>query len=402
MKFVATSKHVRSAFKVLREAVPARTVRPILSNVRAQVSPGGSCLLHATDLELQACVFLTARDLQPGSALLPAKWSSDVVKATPTEYVTAFLPDGEHSRVSVAGAVAVADNPELFPSIAEMTGDILLFEVDSGDLLQVIERVEFAAAREETRYAINGIRLRQTATGDLEANATDGRRLSIASCPMRQHTSKFPDGSGMVLPIRVVLALKRHLPSGKKRTPVMIRFGAWSSVAGAYYTSVSFSWVSEFGTVELTSRLLESRFPDVDGVVPALATGTTKVLVDAAELIAAVEQAAVASAPELRMVAIGVGEFGLIVSAQTSTAKASAPCAAEVLGRDCSVNLNPDYLIEALDTLPKGAKVWIRLASEDGPKKARVAADPCALPVRFDLGAKDGSWLVVQMPISGS
>jgi DNA polymerase-3 subunit beta len=231
-------------------------------------------------------------------------------------------------------------------------------------MLRMIQETVFAAAREETRYAINGVLLDASA-GTVRMVATDGRRLAI-SYAATETKAEFK----VVVPLRALNTLARALSEGSKET-LRIEVGDKQAVFAT-------------GKAQLVSQLLETRFPDYEGVLPKSADTTVEI--SRAVLEGALRRSAILCSAEMRMVRFEIGEQSLRMTADSSTrGRADVSIDAVVKGSGGSINFNPDYILEAL-----------RVCQLD---TVRLDMSDDSMPAKFTLGE---CFTYVVMPISGA
>ena len=167
------------AVSVVSSVVPTKTTKPILQNVLLRASDEGISLF-ATDLEMAARVTLdSVKVSKPGTVLLPGKETAALLRELSDPTVTLESSD-LRCRIDSGGGsfVLLGEDPEQFPGESSVESGRQL-ELPSGVLLRMIQETMFAAAREETRYAINGV-LVDAGAGCVRLVSTDGRRLAIS------------------------------------------------------------------------------------------------------------------------------------------------------------------------------------------------------------------------------
>lgn len=364
MKILCDRTVLQEAVNVVSSVVPVKTTKPILQNILVRAE-GDGITLFATDLEMAARVHLDAVKVQKkGKVLLPARETSALLRELSDPTVTLESTENRCRIESGGGSfVLLGEDPEQYPDEAQLkTGKVV--EVPSGRMLRMIQETVFAAAREETRYAINGV-LMDAAVGCLRLVATDGRRLSI-SYENLDLKSEFK----VVVPLRALNTLARALVEGSKE-PLRIEVGDRQ----IHFTT---------GKAQLVSQLLETRFPDYEGVLPKAADTTVEV--PKAVLEGALRRTAILSASELRMVRFEVGSNQLRMTAESSQrGRADVTVDAVVKGASSSINFNPDYILEAL-----------RVSQLD---TIRLDMSDDSMPAKFMLGE---SFTYVVMPISGA
>jgi DNA polymerase-3 subunit beta len=364
MKILCDRTALQEAVNVVSSVVPLKTTKPILQNLLVRAD-GEGITLFATDLEMAARVRLdTVKVSRKGNALLPARETAALLRELSDPTVTLESTD-QRSRIESGGGsfVLLGEDPEQYPEETQSKSGKRL-QISSHNLLRMIQETVFAAAREETRYAINGVLL-DSAAGCLRMVATDGRRLSISYQNIDAKT-EFK----VVVPLRALNTMARAIPEGKKEE-MTIDVGE---------KQITFT----IGGVQLVSQLLETRFPDYEGVLPKSAETTVEVA--KAVLEGALRRAAILSASEMRMVRFEVGEQSLRLTAESSArGRADVSIDAVVKGAGGSINLNPDYILEALRVCQL--------------EQVRLDMTDDSMPAKFTLGE---SFTYVVMPISGT
>src|SRR5690606_33401213 len=161
------------AFAVVGSVVPAKTPKQVLQNVQLTAGEDG-ITLFATDLEIAAKVTMDAVKVhKKGRILLPARECAALLRELSDPTVVLESSD-QRCRIESGGGsfVLLGEDPDQFPEEVRVDSPRGLV-VPAGRLLRMIQETAFAAAREETRYAINGV-LMDYGAGCLRLVATDG------------------------------------------------------------------------------------------------------------------------------------------------------------------------------------------------------------------------------------
>ena len=355
------------AVSVVSSVVPSKTTKPILQNVQLRADKEGISLF-ATDLEMAAKVRLdSVKVSKQGSVLLPGKETAALLRELSDPTVTLESSD-LRCRIDSGGGsfVLLGEDPEQFPAEASVASGKRI-DLPAGVLLRMIQETMFAAAREETRYAINGV-LVDVGGGCVRLVATDGRRLAI-SYQNEVHSETEVEFKAVV-PLRALQTLARALSDDSKET-LSIEVGDKQIV----FTT---------GQMQLVSQLLDTRFPDYEGVMPKAADTTVEV--QKAVLEGALRRAAILCSADMRMVHFEVGDQSMRMTAESSArGRADVSIDAVVKGAGGSINFNPDYILEAL-----------RQCDLD---QVRLDMSDDSMPAKFTLGE---SFTYVVMPISGA
>lgn len=241
--------------------------------------------------------------------------------------------------------------------------------VQAGRFLEILQQVVPARAEAETRHAITGILITQH-NGSVVAAATDGRRLHIG----RISTGELElarDANRILVEPDALVRCVRAMGIGEIVVEVQDRFAVFTG-----------------GPVRLVLPLLDVRFPDYAACIPRKSAAEKTATFDRARMLAAVESCRPFchyGETGIRMLTLRHEAIGITILAEGPAGHRDELVAAQVDGRFC-VNLNPDYLRDALRALSSD-RISMRLAGD-------------STPVRLD-GHDDGDAVAVIMPIAG-
>jgi len=364
MKILSDRTVLLEGVNVVSSVVPAKTTKPILQNVLLRTD-GDAITLFATDLEMAARVQIdSVKVSKQGAVLLPGREIGALLREISDPTVTLESKDQRCCIESSGGSfVLLGEEVEQYPEEFQLESGKTM-EITCGAMLRMIQETVFAAAREETRYAINGVMM-DCGDGCLRLVATDGRRLAIS-----YENIETKNEFRAVVPLRALTTLGKALPEGDK-TPLKIEV----SDKQIAFTN---------GRIQLVSQLLETRFPDYEGVVPKSADTTVEI--ETATLEGALRRASILAATEMRMVRFEVNDKQLRLTAEsTARGRADVTIDAVIKGAGGSINFNPDYILEAL-----------RVSSLE---QVRLDMSDDSMPAKFTLGE---SFTYVVMPISGA
>lgn len=366
MKILCDRSQLQEAFSLVAAIAPVKTPKPILHNVLLTADDTG-LLLHATDLEISAQVHLDSVKVSvPGRMLLPAKEVSALLRELSDPTLTLESKDFRCTLESGGGSfVLVGDDPEQFPSRVGL-GDGQSITLPAREFLGMVRRTVFAAAKEESRYMINGV-LVDSHSDCLRLIATDGRRLAL-----NYHNLTGTDNPAVkaIVPIRALQTLSRAIHDDE------------SSMLKLTFTDNQVGF--ELGSTTLISQLLECRFPEYEGVIPKAAETTCEINRELLER--SVRKVSILSSGDLRVIRLHFANQSLELSAESSgVGSARQAMDVDIKGVGGNLNFNPDYLLEALKVTEQE---MIRLDMSDD-----------ATPAKLTLGE---AFTYVLMPVSGS
>ena len=329
MKFSVDRAVLLKALAHVQSVVERRNTIPILANVMLAAHEG-ALTMTATDMEIA------------------------IVEAVPGVTVT-------RAGRTTAPAATLYEIARKLPHS---------FELPALTLRELVDRTKFAISTEETRYYLNGIYIHATESEGqpvLRAVATDGHRLARVEEPLPEGAAGMP---GVIIPRKTVneirkLAEESHDPVEIKLSDTKIRFA--------------------FGSVHLTSKLIDGTFPEYDRVIPR---GNDKILtVDKKAFAEAVARVAAISSERSRPVKLSL-------KADSLTLTASSPDqgqAEEELDGDSisysrtgiEIGFQARYLSDITDQIAE--KVEFRFADGSAPTVVVDAAKPEALYVLMPM-----------------
>jgi DNA polymerase-3 subunit beta len=342
LKLTLPRKPLADRFGTAANVTPARTPKPVLQNVLLTVTEG-QVILSATDLELSVTLPLTGvRCDGDGSVLLPAAKVGKILATVPDDEITIeadgekLLIQGGRSRFSLP-----CESVESYPHIEPRAeGEWVTLR---GDLLrQMIRRTIYATDTDSPRYALGGVYVGGK-DGTMRFVATDGRRLAMASTP-----ADVPFESSPVIPLKTLKLIDRVIGDTARL--------AWDGKS---------AWVETDG-IEIQTRLVEGRFPAYESIFPANRTAIASTT--AAELLAAIEQAAITTSEESRGVdlAFAPGELALRSSAaDVGESTVRLPLAYE--GEPLTLTFDHRYMSDALKALDGGTLLNLELFGPKSP-----------------------------------
>ncbi|MBE9604006.1 DNA polymerase III subunit beta [Acetobacteraceae bacterium H6797] len=301
MKFSVDRALLLKALAHVQSVVERRNTIPILANVML-VAGDGVLRLTATDMEIAVVEEVPGVAIaRPGRTTAPAATLYEIVRKLPdTAKVELDHPGGDAPLDLRAGRFATKMNVlpvEEFPSMTEGKMPVK-FNLKAGVLRDLIDRTRFAISTEETRYYLNGIYMHASESDGqkvLRAVATDGHRLARVEEALPDGASGMP---GVIVPRKTVNEIRKLAEETPDEIAVQLSD-----------TKIRFT----FGTVQLTSKLIDGTFPEYERVIPK---ANDKILrVGKGEFAAAVDRVAAISSERSRPVKLSIGQNHLLLTA---------------------------------------------------------------------------------------
>jgi DNA polymerase-3 subunit beta len=229
------------------------------------------------------------------------------------------------------------------------------FELKAGQLRQLINQTLFAAAKESTRYAFNGVLLVAKAK-KISFVSTDGRRLAQAKGDLiSDRLGK--DGAKAILPAKSLSLIDKLIDDPEETVGVQVA-----------ETKVCFHTAS----ATLTTNLVEGQFPPYEDVVPK--DSDKKMTASTADFLSAVRRASLLTTEDSKGVRMSFGKKGLTLSSRSpDTGEAEVNFACKFDGADIEIGFNPTFLTDALKVVATD-EVSLELTAPNRPGLLRGGA----------------------------
>jgi DNA polymerase-3 subunit beta len=250
-----------------------------------------------------------------------------------------------------------SEDPSAFPDVPEF-GDSKYHELTAGVLRTMIRRTSFAAAKQDTKYAITGI-LWEVEDKKIRLVATDTRRLALAVGPATVTAPIETKGQSHLVPVKAMSLLERTLHDDNELVKVCLR-----------PNDVLF----QTEKAVICSRLLEGRYPPYRDIIPKKATAKIQLPVEG--FLSAVRRAAIMTDEESKRVAFEFAPGKLTLQAQgAATGKSKVEMNLEFTGAAISINFDPNFLIEMLKVLDSSEVIQLDLVDSLKPALFRAGDD---------------------------
>jgi len=311
--------------------VERRHTLPILANVLVEPKDG-RLYVTATDLEMQITAHSELEGKDGSATTVAARKLLDLLRALPDDAALNIDATGNKMIVRAGRSrfnlqtLAAAD----YPRISLGQDKLQTLSLPQKDLRALFKLAEFAMAQQDIRYYLNGMLL-VIDKDSLQAVATDGHRLSWASLAVTGDYAR----QEVILPRKTVLELGKLMTDSDD--PVTL------DILG---NQVRF----RFANVELTSKVVDGKFPDYNRVIPA---GHSKEIdLSRTELLAALQRAAILSNEKFRGVRLVLGNGQLkIICSNSEQEEAEEELEVGYSGEPLDIGFNITYLLDVLHNL---------------------------------------------------
>ena len=347
MKFVINRETLLRPLLIVRGVIEQRQTLPVLSNLLI-TARDGVLAFTATDSEVELEARVTVDDWDGGETTVPARKFIDICQALPGEAKVEFALDSDnkvHIRSGRSRFTLTTIPASDFPTTDEVA-DESEFTIAQSDLKRLIDLTQFAMARQDVRYYLNGLLLEVTPQ-QVKAVATDGHRLAVAQLDAE---TGVEESKSIIIPRKGVIELARLLTG--EDVELKVRVGT-----NAVQMTID--------DVRFSSKLIDGKFPDYGRVVPDVEQCDKRLSMDRESLRQCLVRASVLSSDKHRTVRLTLGSGIMKVAANNPEQEtAEDELEIEYAGENLDIGFNVSYLIEALATLPsETADVFLSDAS---------------------------------------
>ena len=337
---------LRAALAAVMRAVPAKSAKPVLQNVRL-----GDGLLSGTDLELRIDREIDYHD-EP--MLLPAYRLSAILKAATGDEVV-LKPNGTSITVKCGAGSWTLPTEDVaeFPTW-ESHELKAICRLPADQFCRAAKATIYATDSESSRYALGGV-LVEVADGNPTWVATDGRRLAC----VETETDQAVDDSQTILPGRLV-ALAASLAVGD---------GSVQIEADAKEVRFTLD-----GTT-ITGRLVEGKFPrwrDVLGEPEG-----EPAVIDVVELLQSVQSAAIVTSEQSKGITLAWTANTLVLVGRSSEyGESKVICPTIAAGSTAGTKLDPKYVAQFLANLPGDEEPHVDVYVKDAQSRVVLKCGP--------------------------
>ena len=341
-----------NCLEVVEKALPVRTTMPLTGNILCVISED-KITFSATNHEIFIKATMNHSGSENGRILLPPKFV-EVIRYFPTKDVEINI-DWDKHRIDMQGGSAnfhlYGADPDEYPLFfEERITDSENYSMEKSLFKNTLRSVVFAASMEETRPAFNGV-LFSFSDKTFTLTASDTYRLVVKDI-VNQNWS-FPDKS-ILVPAKALKELMRIIGDSNNE----IYF---------FYTGNVLSF--RFDNTLFSTRLLEEKYPDVRGVIPA--DYKTRIELDRKDLEDTVSRAALLAEGKNQAVNFSVISNNLEVRVNSQDGSMEEILSAVKEGEDLSLYINTRFILDILKVLSE-EKIIIDFHGEGGPLIFRV------------------------------
>lgn len=318
-------------------------------------------VLTATNLDIAITTRIGAQVEEEGEITIPARLLTDFVNSLPDERIdikTSVEPLSIGLKCQRFEANINGTDAEEFPPIPTVDEGATI-KVDPQVLRETIAYVAFAAATEDSRPVLTGIKVEVNGE-DFTFAAADGFRLAVYDGKL---TEPLPEPTEFIIPAKTMQEVGRLI-------------GGDDSEVEFTVTSAGTHALFNIGTVEIVSQLMPGSFPNFRSLIPS--EHRNRVIVQQSDFMRAVRSASIFARDGSGIVRVQImgDEEGSGISI-SSRAEELGDNQGEIDGEvegevddQSRIAFNNKYLSEVLDVLGDG-EIAFEITSASSPGVVR-------------------------------
>jgi len=332
MKVSVLQENLIKGLSTVARTATTKAQLPILANILLATQKG-RLKLAATNLETSINFYLGAKIEKEGKITVPAKTLVELIASLSPGRIN-LETKGDALQISTANFQAEINgiNADEFPKIPSLSKSKPSLVLTIEKFREMIDEVAYAAATDEDRPVLTGVKFSLAKGGSLTLAATDGYRLSVKKVKIGQQN--LTEGS-LIIPARTLQEVSRIKEEGEIRVLLMKKGN---------------QIVFGLEDVEVVTRLLEENFPSFEKIIPQ--EKKTRVTVEKEGLIEAVKIAAIFARETANIVKFQIKKDSLKISANApQLGKNEATLEAKVEGEENKIAFNFRYLLDFLHSV---------------------------------------------------
>lgn len=352
MKILVNCKRLLELCRIVKMIVPKTTTNEVLKDVK--ITAYDSYIeVAGTDAEVGYSSRLdTVTVFKIGEVVLPADKLVQILSSIDDEEVEIQSDKKIIIRWSKGEHTIGFVDPSLFltyeDSFAAKNDDDDQYEANAEAVGNILEQVQFAAAKNDTRFTLNCICL-EFVDNDLRAIATDTKVLAYANTevsPLKLNSNQVK--KSYLVPIKAAEILCKVL---KNPDLALIRLSKNRLMI-------------QVGNDTVWTRLLEGQFPPYEAIIPQKFDHVVEIPIKEFSMV--VKQASVMTDKEANRVAFDFkpGTLTLSTFSQIGTSEVQMACEGYT-GQKSQVILNPDIVIPILQAAGKDGCVHFQIVDNE-------------------------------------
>lgn len=366
MRLSCLQENLSRGLGIVGSAVAARTTYPVMQNVLI-TTDNARLKLAATNQEIAISTWIGAQIEEEGEVTIPARLLTEFVNSLPAERIDLDYTD-QPVGISVQCArfsAQINGTPAGdFPPVPTVESGVA-GQIDPNALNDAIKHVAIAAATEDSRPVLTGIKVEITGD-DFTFAAADGFRLAVYKGKLLE---PLPEDVDFIIPARALNEVSRL--SAGQTDPV--EFTVTPSKNQALF---------RLNNIEIVANLLQGTFPNYQQLVPE--SYDTRAAVGREEFIRATRAASIFAREGSNIVRLVMDASGdeeedgggkmTVQSRSEEIGENKGEVDAQIEGGEAKIAFSSKYLTDVLNAL-ETTKVALETTTPSSPGVIKPVGD---------------------------
>lgn len=327
MQVICDGLDLSEAVLTVLRATSNRTPNQILEGIKIKAE-NDTLTLSATDMELSIIKSIKADVKIEGEIIVPGTFFSSYLKKLTNEQIELACEDSDQLKISYPdseGFVQCYKSDE-FP-VLKTVSDGEHFTIKQNDLKELINRVIFAVATDDSRPILKGCLL-EVQEDKVCAVALDGYRLAYITKPIAFNSLT----SSIIVPGRSLKEIAGLLEDSDELIDIYVQKNNLTICINSTY---------------IISRLLEGEFISYNKILPKDFTSTA--VINKEQFISTLERAQLlARADRNNLVKFDLKETSMLITSNSEIGNIKENITISLEGADILIAFNARYIMDAL------------------------------------------------------
>lgn len=331
MKIIVNGLELNDAIAKVSKALPVKEVVPVLDCIKI-VAENDKLTLLASDRDLTIEKTIDASVLISGSVLVPGRLFAEYIRniAGDSEVILELKEERMLITSSRSECYITCRDASEYPDIEHISNDTH-FTITESNLKDIIGKVIFSVATDETRPILKGIYL-EAKGYTLTAVATDGYRFAMCKKPLEAQV----DLISATVPSRSMAELARLLGDGEEIVRV--------------YIEKNNLMVTLTNTKLMTRLLTNGQYIKYDNLIPT--EFVTTLTVNRQDFEKSLNIASIMSRGEKsNLVLLDIEEYSMKMSSTSEYGTVKEDVAISLNGKDIKCTYNSKYINDCIKVL---------------------------------------------------
>ena len=330
MNIILNKNILQKALQDLIKITPSRTTLPILHSVLFETE-NKNLIIRGTDLEVSMKINLNVDVENFTPFVISLKKLNEIVNEIKEEEINISIE--KENKININSSFGtyslMSKNPEEFPSWTKTSKENNI-NFNKNELIEIINKTNYAVSKDEIKPALQGV-LFDGSQEKLNVVATDGAKLIKIEYEKKETLNK-----NIIVPIKFLSIIKTNL---KKENKIYI---------SENHISI------ELENIEISSRLINQKFPDYTTVIPL--DNDKRVRINRDSLYSSVKRVSIFSNRSTNQLNMNFNKNNITITTNdpenVSSGKESIEC--DYTGEEINIGFNADYLKETLKNQKEG------------------------------------------------